>query len=217
MKMFKFSYLILKKELLHEWATRERALTMGLFGFISAVVFHFTIFVDESLVSHLATGGLWVVFFFSATLGLGRIFIAEKEDSAMDALLVSPISAEAIYLGKTAAIFLLTLFVQLWIWLVFSVLFRLPQGNIFRQFTALFLATLGICAIGTLVAAISVHARKREMLFPILFFPLALPFLMLGASAWAGAECVRYIQMLFACDIIAIASGFILFEYAASE
>lgn len=211
-----------------ERAARERVLTMAFFGFFCAVLFHFTLFLDESVLASVATGGLWAVFFFAATLGAGRSFAAEREHGAGDALLLAPVPSEAVYVGKTLANFLFIFLTQAFVWGAFSLMF--PSGFLGKSGTALgmpsmwmamALGAFGLAALGTLVSAISVHARRREMLFPVLFFPLALPIAMLGAQGWeaalSGGDAAYYLRLLAACVTLYFATGWILFEHVTRE
>lgn len=219
--MMRTAWTVFRADMALEWAARERVLTMALFGLLSALVFHFTLFWDESVLDRVATGGLWVAFFFSATLGLGRTFVAEKEHGAFDAMLLMPAPVDAVYVGKTAGNFLLIFLTQVFVWSAFSLLFHLPVRNLGWLTALLGISTLGIAALGTLLAAVSVHTKKREMLFPLLFFPLALPLIMVGAEGWAaalaGADAWHSLKILLACAVLYLASGTVLFEYVARE
>ncbi len=219
--MMRTAWTVFRADLALEWAARERVLTMALFGLLSALVFHFTLFWDESVLDRVATGGLWVAFFFSATLGLGRTFVAEKEHGAFDAMLLMPAPVDAVYVGKTAGNFLLIFLTQVFVWSAFSLLFRLPVRSLGWLAALLGAFTLGVAALGTLLAAVSVHTKKREMLFPLLFFPLALPLIIVGAEGWAaalaGEGAGHSLKILSACAVLYLASGTVLFEHVARE
>ena len=219
--MMRAAWTVFRADMALEWAARERVLTMALFGLLSALVFHFTLFLDESVLDRVATGGLWVAFFFSATLGLGRTFVAEKEHGAFDAMLLMPAPVDAVYVGKTAGNFLLIFLTQVFVWSAFSLLFRLPVRSLGWLAALLGAFTLGVAALGTLLAAVSVHTKKREMLFPLLFFPLALPLIIVGAEGWAaalaGEGAGHSLKILSACAVLYLASGTVLFEHVARE
>ena len=219
--MMRTAWTVFRADLALEWAARERVLTMALFGLLSALVFHFTLFLDESVLDRVATGGLWVAFFFSATLGLGRTFVAEKEHGAFDAMLLMPAPVDAVYVGKTAGNFLLIFLTQVFVWSAFSLIFRLPVRSLGWLAALLGAFTLGVAALGTLLAAVSVHTKKREMLFPLLFFPLALPLIIAGAEGWAaalaGTGVGHSLKILSACAVLYLASGTVLFEHVARE
>ncbi len=110
---------------------------------------------------------------------------------------------------------------QVFVWSAFSFLFRLPVRSLGWLTALLGISTLGIAALGTLLAAVSVHTKKREMLFPLLFFPLALPLIIVGAEGWAaalaGAGAGHSLKILSACAVLYLASGTVLFEYVARE
>jgi heme exporter protein B len=197
----------------------ERLLTMILFGGFSAVILRFTVFAAGQPEERVVSGGAWMVFFFAATLGLGRAFVAEKEHGAFDALLLAPVPQEAVYLGKALSAFVLVFAAQCAAWGAFALFFRLPAPP--GSAAILALAALALAALGTLLGSLSAHTKRREMLFPVLFFPLALPVVMTGAGAWeaalAGAEAARHLQILGACAILYLTVGVLLFEHAARE
>lgn len=204
----------------------ERLLAMALFGGFSAVILRFTVFAAGQSEERMVSGGAWMVFFFAATLGLGRAFVAEKEYGAFDALLLAPVPREAIYLGKALAAFVLVFAAQCAAWGAFALFFRLPVVPTLAA--ALGLAALALAALGTLLGSLSAHTKRREMLFPVLFFPLALPVVMTGAGAWeaalagsdalgAGEAVAARLQIVGACAILYLTLGVLLFEHAARE
>ena len=165
---------------------------------LCAVIFHFTILTGNAAAPPaLASGSLWVVFLFSTTLGMSRTFYSEKEFSAWDGLWTCPVAPEAFFVGKFAFNVLLMLLVEGLVWLAFSVLFQIQiPGSAWGWLAgSLFLATAALAALGTLIGAMAVHTRRRDILFPVLYFPLAAPVVLLGARAWTGALMGEYQAM----------------------
>lgn len=222
----KSAWIIFRKEIRLETATGERVVSMLLFAMLCAVIFHFTILTgNQAAPPDLAAGSLWVVFLFSTTLGLNRAFYSEKEYSAWDGLWTCPLAPESMFLGKFLFNFLLSLVVELLVWLAFSVLFqiRVPPGAWVFLVGSLVLATAALSALGTFIGAMAVHTRRRDIIFPVLYFPLAAPVLLLGARGWEQGLRGEYqsmsliFQQLGACAILFFIVGILLFEYIAKE
>lgn len=167
------------KDILLELRSRELVVSVIVFGLLVVIVFSFAIDPAPGQAKTLAPGILWVAFAFAATLAMNRAFIREQEAGALEGLLVSPVSRDAIFLAKAATSFLFMLLIE-------AVL--LPAYAVMLGFSALswtlgltiVLATLGFALIGTLFSALAAQTRSREILLPVLFFPIVLPVI-LGA------------------------------------
>lgn len=167
------------KDILLELRSRELVVSVIVFGLLVVIVFSFAIDPAPGQVESLAPGILWVAFAFAATLAMNRAFVREQEAGALEGLLVSPVSRDAIFLAKATTSFLFMLLIE-------AVL--LPAYAVMLGFSALswtlgltiVLATLGFALIGTLFSALAAQTRSREILLPVLFFPIVLPVI-LGA------------------------------------
>jgi heme exporter protein B len=206
------SAALARKDLLLELRARETLPAMLLFVVTALVVFHFALPAD---VSDRAAGGLlWVAIVFTALLGLTRAFVAEREQGLLDALVLTPCDRAAIWIGKAIAVFA---------FLVAAELVALPAYALF--FTSLdaaavagvLLANVGICAVGTLVAAMAVAGRARELLLPLLFLPLAIPIVVGGVGATVGDDPLRSLGFLALYDAIFAILCFASFEYVVTE
>jgi heme exporter protein B len=147
------------------------------------VVFHFGL--QRSTVDgDLAAGVLWVTLLFAAILGVNRLFVAEEEEGGFDGFLLAPVDRTAMLLAKAAAMFLYLVAVELVAVPAFAVLLLGPSpGQALPELLALLaLADLGIAIVGTLVAALAVSARARELLVPLLALPLLIPLLIAAAK-----------------------------------
>ena len=170
------------KDIVLEVRSRELIASITVFGLLLVVVFNFALRPSPGQASSLAPGVLWVAFAFAATLAMNRSFIREQEAGALEGLLVSPVSRDAIFLAKAATSFIFMLMVE-------AVL--LPAYAVMLQFSALswtlgaviLLATLGFALIGTLFSALAAQTRSREIMLPVLFFPIVLPVILAAVEA----------------------------------
>ena len=170
------------KDIVLEVRSRELIASITVFGLLLVVVFNFALRPSTGQASSLAPGVLWVAFAFAATLAMNRSFIREQEAGALEGLLVSPVSRDAIFLAKAATSFIFMLMVE-------AVL--LPAYAVMLQFSALswtlgaviLLATLGFALIGTLFSALAAQTRSREIMLPVLFFPIVLPVILAAVEA----------------------------------
>ena len=174
------------KDILLELRSRELVISVIVFGLLVVIVFSFAIDPAPGQVEALAPGILWVAFAFAATLAMNRAFVREQEAGALEGLLVSPVSRDAIFLAKAATSFLFMLLIE-------AVL--LPAYAVMLGFSALswtlgltiILATLGFALIGTLFSALAAQTRSREIMLPVLFFPIVLPVILGAVEATTRA------------------------------
>ena len=128
---------------------------------------------------------LWVAIVFTALLGLGRAFVAEREQRLLDGLLLAPCDRSAIWLAKTLSVLGFLVVAELVALPAFALFF---SGIGWATIAGVALADLGICAVGTLLAAMAVAGRARELLLPLLFLPLAIPIVVGGVGASVADE-----------------------------
>jgi heme exporter protein B len=197
------------KDLLLEFRSRDRLLTMGAFAVLVAVVFSFAL--DPAVRARSIAGAmLWVTVLFVGMLGLGRTFTVEKEEEALTGLLLSPIPRSALYLGKVASNLAVLLMVEALIFPVFALFFQLPLGRSLGGVAlVIVLASVGFVALGTLFAALAAHTRLGETLLPVLLLPLLLPVVIFAAGATQRLligrpleEVMGNLRMLLAFDLI---------------
>lgn len=175
-------WVLLWKDILLEVRTRDLVVSVLVFGLLVVVVFNFALNVTPQQVTRLAPGILWVAFAFAGTLAMNRAFVREREQGGLDGLLLSPVSRDAIFLGKAAASFLFMLLVEVALLPVFAVLLNFSVLSFTLIFTIV-LATLGFALVGTLFSAIAVQTRSREIMLPVLFFPVVLPVIIGAVEA----------------------------------
>ena len=196
------------KDILLELRSRDIIVSVLVFGVLVVVVFNFALNVTPQRVTELAPGILWVAFAFAAILTMNRAFVLEKEQGSLEGLLLSPVSRDAIFLGKALTSFLFMLIIEAALLPVFAVLLDFSAFSVTLILTII-LATLGFAIVGTLFSAIAVQTRSREIMLPVLFFPIILPVLIgaVEASTRAiGGEAVvgvgRWLPLIAVFDAL---------------
>ena len=177
-------WAVLRKDLLIELRTKDSLNAMLFFGIVVLVVFNFAL---ESLRDSIRTavpGVLWVSFVFSGTLGLNRMFASEKENSCLQGLLMAPMDRGIIYIGKMLAAAIFMFIAEIAIFICSLIFFNLTVWNEIPWLILVFsIGTLGFTAVGTLLSAISANTRMREVLLPLILFPVVLPILVNAVEA----------------------------------
>ncbi len=177
-------WAIFRKDLLIEFRTKDSMTSMLFFGIVVLVIFNFALGSMHDDVRSAFPGVLWVAFTFSGTLGLNRLFSAEKENGCLQGLLMIPVDRGAIYVGKMLAAFFFMLIAEAVIFIVGLVLFNLTVWAEIPWLLAVFVVgTLGFSAVGTLLSAVAVNTKLREVLLPLMLFPVILPILINAVEA----------------------------------
>jgi heme exporter protein B len=177
-------WAILRKDMLIEFRTKDSLNSMLFFGVVVLVIFNFALGSLHDSMRSAAPGILWVAFAFSGTLGLNRVFAAEKENSCLQGLLMVPVDRGVIYLGKMLAATVFMLIAELVIFVCSLVFFNLTVWPEIPYLILVFaVGTLGFTAVGTLLSAVTVNTKMREVLLPLILFPVILPVLINAAEA----------------------------------
>jgi heme exporter protein B len=185
---------------------------MLLFVLATLVVFHFAL--PEGTSDEAAYGLLWVAIVFTALLGLARAWVPEAEHGVLDALVLAPCDRSAIWLAKTLATLAFLITAQV-VALPAFVLFFAPLDP--TAIAGVVLADVGICAVGSLMAAMAAAGRARELLLPVLFLPLAIPLVVGGTGAAISPEGHRYLLFLALYDGVFAVLSWASFEYVVTE
>jgi heme exporter protein B len=175
---------LLAKDLALEWRTRESIPAMVLFAITTYVVFHFGLDRD-TLEGDLASGVLWVTLLFASILGINRLFVAEYEQGGFDGFLLAPVDRTALFVAKALGLFAFLCVVELVAVPAFALLLLGPSpGQALPELVlVLVLANAGIAATGTLVAALAIQTRARDLIGPLLALPLLVPVVLAAARA----------------------------------
>jgi heme exporter protein B len=201
-----------RKDLLLELRARDTLPAMLLFVIAIFVIFHFSL---PSGSSDLAASGLlWVAIVFTALLGLGRAFVPEREQHLFDGLVLATPDRSAIWLAKATATLAFLILAEAVALPLFALFFHGIDG---ATVAAFLLADIGICAVGTLVGAMAVVTRARDLLLPLLFLPLAIPILIGGVGASVADDPARYLLFLGLYDALFVVLCWASFEYVVAE
>ena len=212
MNYFSDVVTLTQKDLRIALRARDTLPAMLLFVLSTLVVFHFA--TPEGTGDEAAYGLLWVAIVFTALLGLARAWVPEQEHRVLDGLVLSPCDRSAIWLGKTLATLTFLLAAQA-VALPAFVLFFAPLDA--TALAGVLLADLGICAVGSLLAAMAAAGRSRELLLPLLFLPLAIPLVVGGVGAALSPQPGRYLLLLALYDAIFAVLSWASFEYVVTE
>lgn len=187
MTVLRSAWLVARKDLLVEARSRELAYTTAFFAVACVLVFAFAFVREGRPLDDAAAGILWVSVAFSGTLALGRAFERERQAETLKALLLAPAERASIYLGKLAGLLLLMIGVEVIIVPIVGVLFAAPITRApFLLGSLLATGTLGFAAVGTLFAAMLVRAHSRDVLLPVLLYPITVPVIIAGVRGTAA-------------------------------
>ena len=216
-------WAVLWKDLSAELRGREMLSAMLVFALLVILIFNFALELDATTRANVTSGVLWVTFAFAGTLGLNRSMAMEKDRGCLDGLLLAPVDRSAIYFGKALSNLVFMLVVEAIVLPVYSVLYN---TNLFDLglILVILLGSIGYVAVGTLLAAMVVQTRTRDILLPILLFPVVIPVLIAAVKASSGflqgipmADIWPWLNLLIAYDIIFTAVAFMVFDYIVEE
>ncbi|MFN2120921.1 MAG: heme exporter protein CcmB [Anaerolineales bacterium] len=211
------------KDLAAEFRSRELFSSMLVFSLLVILIFNFALELDISTRRSVTAGVLWVTFAFAGTLGLNRSMSIEKDQGSLDGLLLAPVDRSAIYFGKVLSNLTFMLIVEAIVLPIYSFLYNV---NLLQPGLLLILAlgSIGYIVVGTLLAAMAVQSRTRDVLLPILLFPVVIPVLIAAVKASGGfltgddADSIRaWINLLIVYDAIFAAIAFMVFDYVVEE
>ena len=217
---------VLRKDLRLELRTFETVPAMVLFSVSTFVIFHFGLN-RPTVDGQLAAGVLTVTLLLAALLGVNRLFVAEREQGGFDAFLLAPVDRTALFVAKAAALFAFLVVLEVIAVPAFGLLLLKPSlGPPLGQLIAvLLLADLGIAVIGTLVSAIAVQTRARDLIGPIIGLPLLIPALIATARAIApllqaggvGPLPGKWLAVLALYDVVFALIAYAVFDFLLEE
>lgn len=216
---FQQTMAILGKDLAMELRTKDLLSSMLVFALLVLIIFNFAFDLRGETLILVAPGIFWVAFFFAGVVGLGRTFALERERDTLEGLLLCPMDWGALYLAKMLGSLLFTGLLAVAILPLLGLFFNLP---VLRPdlLLVIFLGVWGFVAVGTLFAAIAVNTRAREVMLPVLLFPILVPViiasvkataLILDGKPWASAA--SWINLLVVFDVLFSVLSFLLFDY----
>ncbi len=225
MTVFSQILTLIRKDLLLELRNKDVLSAMLVFALIVLAVFNFVFDPGMMDINAVAPGILWVAVLFAGNLGIGRANAREYENAGMQGLLLCPMDRSAIYVAKTLANFLYMVIIELLVLPLMIVFYDLPVGPYLLPVgLVLLLGAFGFAAVGTLFAAISVNTHSREVMLPILLFPVSVPIILAAVKSTAvllqgGAlgDAAGWLQLLIVFDVVFAVVCFLLYEYVLEE
>jgi heme exporter protein B len=216
---------LLRKELLIELRSWQSVPGMSLFALTTFVVFHFALN-RSSVDGDLAAGILWVTLLFAAILGVNRLFVADAEEGGFDGFLLAPVDRAAMLVAKTLTLLAYLVALELVAVPAFALLLLGPSlgGTLPELVGVLALGDLGVAVIGTLVAALAVRTRARDLLGPLLALPLFVPIVIACARASSpllalrgGSPAARWLVTLGLYDLLFGLIAYALFDFLLED
>lgn len=212
------------KDLAAELRSRELLSAMLIFALLVILIFNFALQLDRGARESVTAGVLWATFTFAGTLGLNRSMAIEKDRGCLDGLLLAPVDRSAIYFGKVLSNLAFMLIVEAIVLPVYFILYN-PKNFFNPGFLGvILLGSIGYVAVGTLLSTMAVQTRTRDVLLPILLFPLVIPVLVAAVQAsmgflseWPLDEITPWLNLLLVYDVIFITAAFMFFDYVVEE
>jgi len=224
---------IAKKDLKAEFRTKQMLNSMMIFALLVIVIFSFafgneaSIFIPalgRKITDLLAPGMLWIAFTFAGMLGLSRSFAGEKEEGCLEGLKLCPVDRSEIYNGKVVSNAVLMFLMEITTIPIFVVLFNYDIKNLMGLVLVVILGTFGFIFVGTLLSALTVNTRTREILLPVILFPVLIPVILSAVTATkimlsSGgiSEIAGELQILAVYDIIFFILAQLVFEYTIED
>jgi heme exporter protein B len=181
---------VARKDLVSEWRSRELAWSLGQFVLLALVIANFGFDIDAQSAGRITPGVLWLALVFAGLVAFGRAFAAEREQASLEAMLITPAPAAAIFAGKALAAAVMLVACEAVLLPGLALFFGTPLLSA-TLVVALLLATVGMAALGCLLAALAAQTRARELLLPVLALPLWIPFVVVGGQAVQAAIAGR--------------------------
>jgi heme exporter protein B len=214
---------IIWKDLAVEFRNREMLSSMLVFALIVMVIFNFALELQPNIQKELTSGILWVLFSFAGTLGLNRSMAVEKDRGCLDGLLLAPVDRSAIFFGKAISNLILMMIVEMIILPIYSILYSV---NLFQPglIFVILLGSIGYITVGTLLSSMVIQTRSRDIMLPILLFPLVIPVLIAAVKAGAGflmnvemSDILPWINLLVVYSIIFLTIALLVFDFVVEE
>jgi heme exporter protein B len=209
------------KDLTAEFRTKQMLNSMLVFALLIILIFSFSFrdsIGDYDRITELAPGILWITFIFAGMLGLSRSFSLEQEENCIEGLKLCPVDRSVIYVGKMLSNLVLMVIMELVAIPIFMVLFNYTLTNIFWLALVVLLGTIGFLAVGTLLSALTLNTQARELLLPVIMFPVIFPLIMAlvpaTAKVLAGDYVIPELRILCVFDIVFFVAATVVFEYA---
>ncbi len=215
------------KDLLMEFRTKQMLNSMVIFSLLVIVIFNyaFSNIMFNIDVADIAPGILWIAFTFAGMLGLSRSFSSEMEEGCLDGLKLCPVDPSTIYLGKVVSNLVIMFMIEAIIVPLFIVLFNFSDvKGLAGLIVIILLGTIGFILVGTLFSALTVNMRTREILLPVILFPIIIPLIMSSVMATQKVlstgdlfSAIDEIRLLVVYDLVFFIAAQLVFEYVIED
>lgn len=220
---FHVVYAILWKDLISGFRSPESFMVMAVFASMNIIIYYFAFGLDAQVDAAQVSGMLWVTLAFTGILGFHRMMAVERESGCIDGILRVPVDRSAVFFGKWLSGSLQLIVIAAMMLFLFAAAFSIPalDGKLLHVVVT---GCIGYAALGTLMEAIILHARARELLLPLLMLPPAFPLLMAATQAtrelllghaWTGAG--TWLSILAACDVIFLSLAWMMYDRLLKE
>ena len=217
------AWVLVWKDLVQEWRSRDVLTSMFAFAVLSLFIFNYALELSPIDRTEIAPGLIWVVMVFAGTLGLNRSFAAEQDQGSFEGLMMAVPELSVIYLAKMITNLLMMFGLAILVIPIYSLLYNQPLFDL-RFFGILMLGAWGYSAAGTLISSMTVQTRMRDLLLPVLLFPLLLPVNMAVVKSGSAIIAVSavpefqsWINLLLVYDVIMTVVSIMVFEYVIRE
>ena len=216
---------IVWKDFTTEFKTRELFSSMFVFAVLVMLIFIFSINLSVVKANQVGPGVLWVAILFAGTLGLNRSFTLEQENGCLQGLMLAPVDRSAIFFGKMLSNLAFLLIMEMFLMPVFMIFFNVDIGSHLAPLIAVILmGTLGFSALGTLLSSLSSNLKTREIMLPILLYPLIVP-IAIGSVRLTGqildgkslADMMNWVGLILCFDVIFISASIMTIDHILEE
>ena len=216
---------IVWKDIITELRTKELLSTMIAFSILVVVVFNFSLNLSKQLVLMVIPSILWITFIFVGILGLSRSFALEKENNAVVGILLTPTDRSIIFIAKCLSNFIFLSLIQIILLALVVLFFNLDiSGTMLNLAIILFFGTIGFVSVGTLFSTMAINTNLREVILPILLFPILIPLIINAVKATSViimggtfGDIVQYLKILIAFDLIFLTLCAVIYEFVIEE
>jgi len=211
------------KDIRAELRTKDIFSSMFVFALLAVIVFNFSFELRVPDMKMVVPGIVWVAISFAGTLGLNRAFVIEQDKGSLAGLLLAPVDRAAIYFGKMLGNLVFIIAVEIVILPLVLIFYNLSLLT-WQHLLVLFLGTFGFAAVGTVFSAIAVNTRAREVMLPILLFPVLLPVLVAGVKMTGSlldgeplSELLNWVQLVAVYDVGFTIVAYLTFGFVVEE
>ena len=218
-------WILAAKDLQIEYRSRQAFLTTLFFALLILIIFNFAFDPGSQSTREAAPGILWVALLFPGVIQLNRSFQAEAEEGTMQGLILTPVDRGLLFLGKFVANWLFLVVIDLIILVAFVIFYNFGfTPGLLWILLLMVLASAGFTAVGTVFAAMLSSVQGRDVLLPVLLFPVIVPIILAAVNATREVlihqelgAFFSWIQILIAFDVIFLAAGYLVFDYVIGE